>query len=172
MTMSNVRKLGYVLTMVVTLLAMQTIASACAWDDCCPCCPCCQPGCGTPGYWVNHPEAWPVDCITLTNLEVVTYTEEECLYWMGLPVKGDKTLTLFPAYVAAVLNVELGNCDCCIIEVLEEAEEWLIEYPPGSCVPASSCAWQCEGECLYEWLDAYNNGLLCAPSRDSVEYAD
>jgi hypothetical protein len=153
--------------MVVALLAMQSVASAdcCDCEECCECCCECQPGCGTPGYWVNHPEAWPVCSITIDS---VTYTKEQCLYWISQPVKGDKTLTLFPAYVAAVLNVEIGNCDCCIDEILEEAREWLADYPPGSDVSGSSCAWKC-GECLYLWLDYYNNGWLCAPSRDAVE---
>jgi hypothetical protein len=153
--------------MVVALLAMQGVASAdcCGCEECCECCCECQPGCGTPGYWLNHPEAWPVDSIFIDSVE---YTQEECLYWISQPVRGDKTLTLFPAYVAAVLNVEIGNCDCCIEETLEEAQAWLVAYPPGFGVPASSCAWKC-GECLYKCLDAYNNGYLCAPSRDEVE---
>jgi hypothetical protein len=149
-----------ILTVAVALLALPSFAAACCCD--------CQPGCGTPGYWKNHPEAWPVDSITIDG---VTYTEEQCIYLMSLPVKGDKTLTLFPAYVAAVLNVELGNCDCCIVDVLDEARVWLVDNPPGSDVQASSCAWKC-GEPLYLCLDAYNNGLLCAPSRDTVEDAD
>jgi hypothetical protein len=166
--MNGVRKIGYVLVMVVATLAMQSVAAACAWDDCCDCCPCCQPGCGTPGYWVNHPEAWPVESITIDS---VVYTKDQCLYLISLPVKGDKTLTLFPAYVAALLNIEIGNCDCSIADVLDEAGEWLADNPPRSGVPASSCAWKC-GEPLYLCLDAYNNGLLCAPSRDSVECED
>ena len=35
----------------------------------------------------------------------------------------------------------------------------------GSAVAGSSAAWKV-GEPLYLMLDAYNNGLLCAPHRD------
>jgi hypothetical protein len=37
----------------------------------------------------------------------------------------------------------------------------------GSNVRANSAAWQGSGSSLHGTLDAYNNGLLCAPSRDA-----
>jgi len=40
--------------------------------------------------------------------------------------------------------------------------------PVGSGVRGKSDAWR-EGDPLYLMLDDYNNGLLCAPSRDSME---
>ncbi len=160
--MNDVRKMGCVLTMVVAMLAMQTFAT----DGCCDCdecCPCCQPGCGTPGYWMNHPDAWPGDTITVG---FATYSQDDAIAMMKAPVQGDKTLTLFPALVAAKLNVLIGNYVCDAMEdVIDTADEWLGFNPPGSGVKASSLAWY-EGGALCNWLDAYNNGLLCAPSRD------
>jgi hypothetical protein len=82
---------------------------------------------------------------------------------------------MFKALVAAKLNVMIGNRDCCIAGAIAEADAWMATYGPvGSGVKASSAAWQrgaCPGggECLYLRLDAYNNGLLCAPSRDALE---
>ena len=38
-----------------------------------------QPGTGTPGYWKNHPEAWPVADITVGG---VTYTKAEAIAWL------------------------------------------------------------------------------------------
>ena len=61
-----------------------------------------MPGTGTPGYWKNHPEAWPVDEITIGG---VTYTKVEAIAIMNTPEKGDKTYTMFSALVAATLNV-------------------------------------------------------------------
>ena len=47
-----------------------------------------NPGTGTPGYWKNHPDAWPVD-----ELEVggVLLTKEEAITILQTAVKGDKS---------------------------------------------------------------------------------
>jgi hypothetical protein len=125
-----------------------------------------QPGTGTPGYWMNHPEAWPVDEIMVGG---ETYTRDEAIEYMKMPVKGDKTLTMFPALVAAKLNVLIGNDDSCIADTIADADLWMATYGPvGSGVEGNSNAWKI-GEPLYETLDDYNNGLLCAPSRDQFE---
>ena len=122
-------------------------------------------GC-TPGYWKNHPEAWPVEVITIGGVD---YSKAEAIGYMEDPVKGDKTFTMFPALVAAKLNVMAGNDDSCIADTIAAADDWMATYGPvGSGVEASSEAWEV-GEPLYETLDAYNNGYLCAPSRDLVE---
>lgn len=131
----------------------------------------CGPGVGTPGYWMNHPEAWPVSGITIGG---EYYTKAEAIALMKAPVKGDKTLTMFPALVAAKLNVEIGNCSWCIDgplgsynDALADAEAWMAEFPVGSGVKAKSDAWQySHGESIYWELDRYNNGRWCADSRD------
>lgn len=124
-------------------------------------------GTGTPGYWKNHPEAWPVDEITIGG---ETYTKEMAIFFMKARVKKDKTFTMFPALVAAKLNVLIGNEDSCIEGTIKDADQWMADYGPvvGSGVKASSNAWEM-GEPLYEVLDLYNNGKLCAPSRDAME---
>jgi hypothetical protein len=124
-------------------------------------------GTGTPGYWKNHPEAWPVDGITIGG---VTYPKAEAIGLMDSPVKKDKTYTMFQALVAAKLNW-FGNVSECIDGTIDAADLWMATYGPvGSGVGAggSSSPWR-EGEPLYEALDAYNNGELCAPSRDALE---
>jgi len=124
-----------------------------------------DPGTGTPGYWMNHPDAWPVDYITIGG---VTYAKMDAIAIMKAPVKKDKTYTMFPALVAAKLNVEIGNTSYCIEDTISDADQWLVAYPLGSGVKANSPAWKI-GEPLYLKLDDYNNGLLCAPSRDDLE---
>jgi len=119
------------------------------------------PGTGTPGYWKNHPEAWPVDSITIGE---DTYTKEQAIALISMP-DGDKSYTLFRAYVSAYLNVQIGNDSSCVASTLVSAYDWLNIYEPGSKVKASSDAWKL-GEPLYLLLDNYNNGLLCAPHRD------
>ena len=122
-------------------------------------------GTGTPGYWKNHPEAWPVDEITIGG---VPYTKAEAIDLLDSPVKKDKTFTMFQALVAAQLNV-LDNVSECIAGTISAADAWMANYGPvGSGVEGRSDAWK-EGESLYEELDAYNNGELCAPSRDALE---
>ncbi|MCK4731440.1 MAG: hypothetical protein KAT65_03185 [Methanophagales archaeon] len=121
------------------------------------------PGTGTPGYWKNHPGAWPVDNITIGG---VNYTKDDAIANMSTPDKKDKTYTMFRALVAAKLNVLIGNDDSCIKDTIAAADEWMTEYPVGSGVKAGgkNSPWR-EGEPLYLELDKYNNGLLCAPSR-------
>jgi hypothetical protein len=122
------------------------------------------PGTGTPGYWKNHPEAWPVDGITIGG---VTYLKEDAIDIMKNPGKGDKTFTIYRALVSAKLNVLIGNYDSCIADTISEADAWMGTYgPAGSGIRAKSVAWK-EGEPLYRELDDYNNGKLpCASPRD------
>ena len=121
-----------------------------------------SPGTGTPGYWKNHPEAWPVASLTIGG---VTYSQEQALYFMGLP-DGDKTITMFRSLVSARLNVEIGNEAGCIASTISAADAWMALYgPAGNGVKARTRAWKA-GEPLYFELDAYNNGDRCAPHRD------
>ncbi len=129
------------------------------------------PGTGTPGYWKNHPEAWPVDEIEIGG---VTYTKEEAIEYMSLP-DGDKTNTMFRALVSTKLNIFVGNTHSCIDDVVAAADEWMEKYGPlSSGVKANEDAWKVEegeplaeqGEYLYTMLDMYNNGELCAPHRE------
>ena len=85
------------------------------------------PGTGTPGYWKNHPDAWPVDEITIGG---VVYTKDEAIQIMQEPEKGDKTKTLFRALVAAKLNVAIGNDASCVADTILAADEWMAAYVP------------------------------------------
>jgi hypothetical protein len=118
-------------------------------------------GVGTPGYWKNHPEAWPLTELTIGGK---VYTQQAALDLLTQAEKGDKSLTLFRALVAALLNKAAGNNTTCIDSTIVGAQTWMQANPTGSRVKASSDAWKV-AEPMYELLDAYNNGLLCAPSR-------
>ena len=120
-----------------------------------------NPGTGTPGYWKNHPDAWPVSSITVGG---VTYTKAQAIAWLGRVGK-DKTTTMFSSLVPAMLNVLIGNDSSCVSLAISKANTWMATYGPvGSNVAASSAAWA-EGEIWHKQMDAYNNGLLCAPHR-------
>jgi hypothetical protein len=119
-----------------------------------------NPGTGTIGYWKNHPEAWPVSPITVGGN---TYTVAQAISWFN-KVGKDKTTIMFAQLVAAMLNVKIGNDSSCVGPTISAANAWLVTYPLGSNVAGSSNAWSV-GQPLEQTLDAYNNGLLCAPHR-------
>ncbi len=121
------------------------------------------PGTGTIGYWKNHPEAWPVDSITIGG---VVYTKAQAIAIMQTPVAGDKTRSMFSQLVAAKLNGGIG-CGCGTIGgTIAAADAWMAAYGPvGSGVAGNSAAWRLGGT-LHGTLDDYNNGNLCAPHRD------
>ena len=121
-----------------------------------------QPGTGTPGYWKNHASAWPVQSITIGG---ITYSKAAAIEWLG-KVSKDKTTTMFSSLVSAKLNVIIGNDDSCIAGTILAADDWMATNGPvGSDVRASTAAWAL-GEPLHKLMDAYNNGLACAPHRN------
>src|SRR3989442_15605659 len=122
--------------------------------------PATQPGTGTPGYWKNHPAAWPAGGITVGG---VTYTIVQAIDLLGR-VGSDKSITMFSSLVPAKLNVALGNDGSCVNDAIAAADSWMAAHPPGSGVAAASPDWKI-GEPLHIQLDNYNNGLLCAPHR-------
>lgn len=124
--------------------------------------PATQPGTGTPGYWKNHPEAWPVATITVGG---VTYTRDQAIAWLE-KVGKDRTITMFSSLGSAKLNVIIGNDDSCVASTIHAADHWMATYGPvGSNVHAASFAWKV-GEPLHRLMDNYNNGMLCAPHRE------
>lgn len=121
-----------------------------------------QPGTGTPGYWKNHPEAWPVTQITVGG---VTYSRAQAIAWLD-NVGKDKTTTMFSSLVSAMLNAMIGNDTSCVTSTITAADHWMATYGPvGKGVHAASYAWKI-GEPLHRLMDNYNNGMLCAPHRD------
>jgi hypothetical protein len=137
------RKSVVVVVLALSLVALFAITAG-------PALACCTPL--SPGYWMNHPEAWPCSTITIGG---VTYSQAEAIALMSAPTKGDKTLTMFQALAAAELN-RLSGCGS--ISAIGSAQAWMAAHHAGSGVAGSSDAWQCGGECLYWALDAWNNG--------------
>jgi hypothetical protein len=130
-----------------------------------------QPGTGTPGYWKNHPHAWPAESIVVGGKVVdgqmvggQTYTRAEAIAWLG-KVGKDKSTTMFSSLVPAMLNIMIGNDGSCVKGTIEAANAWMAANHVGSNVTGSSDAWTA-GEPLHVTLDSYNNGLLCAPHRN------
>lgn len=123
------------------------------------------PGTGTPGYWKNHAEAWPVATITIGGR---TYTRDEAIALMSRADKQDRTFTMFQSLVSAKLNVGAGNNSSCGEAAILGADAWMTTYPAGSGVAGGGATspWRV-GEALNKTLDDYNNGRLpCAVHRN------
>lgn len=168
MGVKNMRYLTKILVLTACLIALSGVAAACSCgsNECTP---------KSPGYWKNHPEAWPVQTITIgnTGYGYKTYTVDEAVAIMQHPVKGDKVYTMFDALIAAKLN----GVNCCqsydVRNKINEGDLWMSMYyfdKDETPIKASGFAWQnrtkvgCgeipSGEAIYMTLDAYNNGLL------------
>jgi hypothetical protein len=122
-----------------------------------------QPGTGTPGYWKNHPEAWPETGITVGGRYYPKELAIEMMNYGG----SDKAYTMFNSLVSAMLNVRIGNDSSCVASTIAAADAWMGQYAFKSTgkVAASSYAWKV-GEPHHRLMDNYNNGGLCAPHRD------
>ena len=83
--------------------------------------------------------------------------------WLGKTGK-DKTITMFQSLVSAMLSVTIGNDGSCINAAIAQGNAWLGTYGLGSNVGGGSAAWAI-GDPIHNTLDAYDNGLLCAPHR-------
>ncbi|MEP7218925.1 MAG: SdrD B-like domain-containing protein, partial [Bacteroidota bacterium] len=113
------------------------------------------PGTGTRGYWVNHPENWPVSQITLG---CVTYSQAEAIAILQKATKGDKTYIIASQLIATKLNLVNGNNSSCIAGTVASADDWMCSNPLGS---GGKNAWT-TGQVLEKALDDYNNGRSCA----------
>jgi len=89
-------------------------------------CECEEPGACTytPGYWKNHPDAWPVDNLTVGG---VNYTQFRLMQIFDMPTGGDMTIQLFHHLVAAKLNV-LGGSDLSIVPTIDAADAFLMDH--------------------------------------------
>jgi uncharacterized repeat protein (TIGR01451 family) len=140
-------------------------------------------GTGTPGFWKNHPDVWPIaggvlligdwnhNRVCDATETCLLLTEEEAMAALNHPPKGDMSWNMARALVAAWLNVSAGNDPSCIAETIGMATTWLIANPLGSGVSGGDAAWR-DGAELAELLDQYNNGLLCAEHRDANGHDD
>lgn len=79
----------------------------------------------TPGYWKNHPEAWPVTSLTVG---CITYDQAALLYILSKPVGGDATIILAHHLIAAMLNVANGADDA-IQGDIDAGNALLCRYP-------------------------------------------
>ena len=82
-----------------------------------------NPGTGTPGYWKNHPEAWPLPGVTIGGMYDL---KADAIAWLGKGGK-DKTITMFSSLLSAKLNVKIGNDSSCVASTIAAADIWMTQ---------------------------------------------
>jgi hypothetical protein len=130
-------------------------------------CICDEPnGCtGTPGYWRNHPDDWPVSGLTIGG---VPYTKAQLMIILDLPVRGDASIKLFHHLVAAKLNV-LHGAGSSIQGIIDAADAFLAAHPLYS-RPTGALKTECNG--YKNALVAYNESDPCGqPTIQGVSRA-
>jgi hypothetical protein len=108
----------------------------------------------TMGYWKNHPEAWPVEEITIGG---VTFAKAAVLTILETAPGGDATYVLVHQLIAAKLNTLKGTDPITVAVTITDADNWLSVHPLGS---DPSDPDRAQGIALAEILDGYNNGLI------------
>lgn len=82
----------------------------------------------TQGYWKTHPEAWPVESLTIGGQ---SYTKAELIALMGMGTGGDASLILLRQLVAAILNMLSGAPDPGgVFAAITDADAALFNFAP------------------------------------------
>ena len=119
------------------------------------------------GYWKNHPDAWPVEEITIGG---VTYSIAQAVGILETSPRGDATYILAHQLIAAKLNIANGADPSAVADTIEAADQWLVEHPLGSDPRDLARA---EGIAMAETLTEYNEGAIgpghCDDPADPLE---
>ena len=104
----------------------------------------------TIGYWKTHQSSWPVSSLVIGG---VTYNKSQLVGFLNSS-SSDASRLLIKQLVATLLNIEMGADDSSIDDVVEDAHDFLANYPPGSNPRGSARNWALD---LKDELDDYNN---------------
>ncbi|MFZ5476609.1 MAG: hypothetical protein ACOZNI_07520 [Myxococcota bacterium] len=106
-------------------------------DDCGPedCVESCTSG---GGFWMNHPEDWPVEIEGL-SLGDTCYLKEDVIAFLGLSSSvGDASITLGVNLVSARLNVAFGVGSTPDVDAaMLAADQWLRDHAAEDTIPAA-----------------------------------
>ncbi len=110
----------------------------------------------TQGYWKNHEEAWPVNNLTLGN---VNYTKAQLLQIFGQPAAGNGLIILAHQLIATKLNIAAGASSPANVQAAiasADAKIGNLVIPPigAGSLPAN------EADPEASLLDDYNNGEI------------
>jgi hypothetical protein len=114
------------------------------------------------GYWRHYTNLWPVNSLTLGT---TTYTAAQLNNILNTPTRGDASVILAQALIAALLNQANGSTPVGICGTMEDANAAL-----GACtVPCGVASKSSLGQRMISdasTLDSYNSGRLtpiCGP---------
>jgi hypothetical protein len=130
----------------------------------------------TQGYWKNHPDAWPVNSLTIGG---VTYTKAQLMSLLKMAPKGDGSMILAHQLIAAMLNMASGSGGPDdLMNVMSDAQDWMSAYKDGDGkLPYKIMSKTCktvfeEGVSYASALDLFNNGdfgpLHCGDSGNET----
>ena len=109
----------------------------------------------TQGYWRNHPDAWPVNSLTIGT---VTYQAAELMTILDNPAQGNGLVILAHQLVAAKLNIANGADPSAVQQTITDADNMIaaLVIPPignGYLPPGQTSN-------LTETLTEYNEGTI------------
>lgn len=119
----------------------------------------------TRGYWVNHPENWPVTSFDIGPVGFSNImTQDAAMLVLKRATRGDKSYSMAAQMIATILNQYNGTDMSCIASALESAKVWLKDHPMDQGRTPDD-VWS-TGMIYHELLDDYNNGRLCEGHMD------
>ncbi len=104
------------------------------------------------GYWITHPEEWPVEELTIGE---TVYPKQQLLDFLNTNPKGDATYILLHQLIPAKLNFITSMVGGNVQEIIAAADAWLIANPIGS-KPGQPV--KDEGLAIKDQLWDYNEG--------------
>lgn len=106
-------------------------------------------------------DPWPIaDALTVGGVE---YTRSAAIDVFDDGRNNERSPFLFRELVSAFLNQAAGADTSCVAVTMVAADAWLASNPPGSGVKHNKAPWKNDGDLLFDELEDYNAGLLCAP---------
>lgn len=117
----------------------------------------------TPGFWKNHPDAWPTDSLEIGQH---TYSKSELMAFLSAPTKGDKSLILGKHLIAYMLNTRDLHSSCDTLgDAHGDAVRWLNAVGG---IGSGVRKWKqnvpghgmIDAEPLKDQFDAFNNGQV------------
>jgi len=118
---------------------------------------------GTPGYWKNHRDMWPVDELMVGGQ---LFTKMELIEIFNWPANQFKQIKLFHHLVAAKLNFIKGATYEGIEDAISAADDFLAMYPLGSEID-NTARKTIDG--LKAPLEMFNESAPCGETIDSYD---
>ena len=124
------------------------------------------------GFWKNKADFWPVGSLTFGGH---SYTRNELLELLKMPVRGDASLILAKQLIASKLNTEWGSNPAPVADTITVADDIFSAFngkPPYRTKPRSKTGKMMTSAA--EILDDYNNRLLtpdCNPLAPTLATA-